>query len=123
MTRSRNEPCSCKSGHKFKHCCGALSADVARPSPAELEILAVEADDEGLRLGEEPRQRAFSNVLRMVKRLGLDDVVLVGPGAPPILQRIHAANDRMFRPIDKRSGGVHLGFFMFRDLFLSFRSL
>jgi hypothetical protein len=94
-----------------------LSPEAARPSPSELELLAIEADDEGLRLGEEPKQRAFVNVLRMVKRLGLDGVVLVGLGAPPIVQRIHAANDRMFRPIDKREGGVHLGFFMFRDLF------
>jgi hypothetical protein len=33
------------------------------------------------------------------------------------VQRIHAANKGMFRPIDMREGGVHLGFFMFRDLF------
>lgn len=117
MAPNRNEPCSCNSGYKFKHCCGALSAEAARPSQAELETLAIEADDEGLALGEEPKQRAFMNVLRVVKRLGLDGVILVGEGAPPIMQRIHAASNRMFRMIDMREGGVHLGFFMFRDLF------
>ena len=110
MTIRRNEPCSCKSGHKFKHCCGALSDDAVRPSSAELECLAIEADDEGLLLGEEPKQRAFSNVQRILKRLGVDGIVLVGPRTPPIVQRVHAANDRMFRLVDKRSGGIHLGF-------------
>jgi len=73
-----------------------------------------------MKLGEEPKQRAFLNVMRMVKRLGLDGVVLAGKNAPPIVQRIHAANNRMFRPIDMQEGGVHLGFFMFRDLFARF---
>ena len=117
MNPDRNAPCSCNSGFRFKHCCGALSDDVARPSKAELETLAIEVDDEGLNLGEEPKQRAFTNVLRMVKRLGLDGVVLIGEGAPPIINRIHAANERLFRPVDMREGGVHLGFFLFRDLF------
>lgn len=117
MIPDRNALCSCNSGFRFKHCCGALSDAVARPSSAELERLAIEADDEGLNLGEEPKQRAFTNVLRMVKRLGLDGVVLIGKGAPPIINRIHAANNRLFRPVDMREGGVHLGFFMFRDLF------
>lgn len=116
----RNDNCSCNSGHKFKHCCGAISPETAGPSPSELERLALEADDEGMQLGEEPSQRAFLNVMRMVKRLGLDGVVLTGKNAPPIVQRIHAANNRMFRPIDMQEGGVHLGFFMFRDLFARF---
>jgi hypothetical protein len=117
MAPERNAPCTCNSGFKFKHCCGALSDDAARPSRSELEILAVEVDDEGLALGEEPKQRAFNNVLRMVRRLGLDGVVLVGEHAPPIVKRIHAANNRLFRQVDMREGGIHLGFFMFRDLF------
>lgn len=117
---SRNKPCSCNSGQKFKHCCGAVSAETVRPSQSDLERLAIEADDEGIKLGEEPKQRAFFNVTRMVKRLGLDGVVLIGENAPPIVQRIYAANNRMFRPIDMQEGGVHLGFFMFRDFFARF---
>ncbi len=117
MAPNRNDPCSCRSGFKFKHCCGALSDEVAKPSAEELEILAIDVDDEGLGLGEEPKQRAFNNILRMVQRLNLDGVVLVGDHAPPIIRRIHAANNRLFRQVDMREGGVHLGFFMFRDLF------
>jgi hypothetical protein len=120
MTVGRNERCSCGSGYKIKHCCGALFDETSRPSRAELELLAIEADDEGIALGEEPKQRAFVNVLRMTNRLGLDGVVLVGAGSPPIMRRIHDANDRLFRPVDIQEGGVHLGFFMFRDIFAQF---
>lgn len=117
MSFGRNMKCSCKSGYKYKHCCGAYSEKLARPSMEELESLAIEVDDEGLTLGEEPKQRAFMNVLRMTQRLGLDGVILVGDNAPPIIKRIHAANSRMFRVVDQREGGIHLGFFMFRDFF------
>jgi hypothetical protein len=117
MNPGRNAECPCGSGHKFKHCCGAPNDEAARPTAGELELLAIEADDEGLRLGEEPKQRAFTNILRMLTRLGVDGVALTGDHAPLIVRRVHAANDRLFRPQDKREGGIHLGFFMFRDLF------
>lgn len=53
----------------------------------------------------------------MLQKLDISDVSIVGDSAPQIVQRIHSANNRLFRPIDSREGGVHLGFFMFRDLF------
>ena len=68
-------------------------------------------------LGEEPKQRSFKNVLRMLERLGIDGVPLTGDKSPQIVKRVHAANDQLFRPVDQREGGIHLGFFMFRDLF------
>jgi hypothetical protein len=114
---SRNEACACGSGQRHKHCCGALSANSVRPSQDYLEHLAFEADEEGMALGEDPSQRAFANVLRVLNKLNVEGVPLTGSRAPPIVQRVHSANDRLFRPIDKQSGGVHLGFFMFRDLF------
>ncbi len=83
----------------------------------ELREIVHAADDEGLRFGEEPSQRAFKNVLRVLKILNIDGVVLAGRGAPPIVQRIHAANGRLFRIEDQREGGVHLGAFLFRDIF------
>lgn len=109
--------CPCGSHRKFKYCCGALSKETARPTDAELENLAIEADDQGLLLGEKPKQRAFKNVLRMLTILGIDGVPLTGDSSPEIVKRVHRANNRLFRPIDKREGGIHLGFFMFRDLF------
>lgn len=117
MNISRNQICPCGSRQKFKHCCGAFSADALKPTDSELEILAIEADDQGLLIGEEPKQRAFQNVLRMLGALGVDGVPLVGEQCPEIVKRVQSANDRLFRPIDKREGGIHLGFFMFRDLF------
>ena len=117
MNVSRNRICLCGSRQKFKHCCGALSKEAVKPTETELEILAVEADDQGLILGEEPKQRAFHNVLRMLRSLGIDGVPLMGDHIPEIVKRVHSANNRLFRSIDKREGGVHLGFFMFRDLF------
>lgn len=117
MNVSRNRICPCGSRQKFKHCCGAFSAATLKPTDSELENLAVEADDQGLLLGEEPKQRAFQNVLRMLTALGVDGVPLIGEQSPEIVKRVQRVNDRLFRPIDKREGGIHLGFFMFRDLF------
>lgn len=114
---ARNRLCPCGSRQRFKHCCGALSKEAMKPTDAELENLAIEADDQGLLLGEEPKQRAFQNVLRMLSSLGIDGVPLIGDSSPEIVRRVHNANNRLFRSIDKQEGGVHLGFFMFRDLF------
>lgn len=118
MSASRNQICPCGSRQKFKHCCGALSESALRPTNDELYDLACEVDDEGLLLGEEPKQRAFKNVLRMLTKLGIEGVPIMGKQAPNIVERIHRANDRLFRSSDQREGGVHLGFFMFRDLFV-----
>lgn len=120
MNMPRNKICPCGSRQKFKHCCGALSQSAVRPTNDQLEVLACEADDEGLLSGEEPKQRAFKNVLRILVKLGIDGVPVTGEQAPEIVKRIHHANDRLFRSTDKREGGKHLGFFMFRDLFSRF---
>ena len=114
---NRNAQCPCGNQQKFKHCCGAISPNQLRPSNEELEAFAIKADDDGLTAGEEPRQRAFSNILRILKYLKIDNVALTGVDVPSIVTRIHQANDRLFRPKDKQEGGIHLGFFMFRDIF------
>lgn len=120
MSTPRNRICPCGSRQKFKHCCGAVSEFAVRPTNEKLQELACEADNEGLLLGEAPNQRAFINVLRMLKRLGIEDVALTGAQAPDIVKRIFQTNDRLFRLSDQREVGVHLGFFMFRDLFCRF---
>ena len=117
METSRNQLCSCGLGFRRKHCCDAASPEASTESTNKLQWLAVAADDEGLALGEDPRQRAFKNVLRLLQRLGIEGVPIVGEGAPTIVKRIHAVNERLFRPKDMQEGGIHLGFFMFRDLF------
>lgn len=116
---SRNDRCFCGSGLRVKHCCGSstLVNEYAAIDDDKLRRLVHSADDEGLHAGEEPKQRTFQNVLRVLKTLRIDDVVLVGANAPPIVQRIHVANNSLFRPEDQREGGAHLGAFLFRDIF------
>lgn len=113
----RNSSCTCGNRQKYKHCCGAFSESQMRPTIDELEQLAVEADDEGLSAGEEPNQRAFKNVLRMLQKLGVEGVPIVGDRSPKIVKRVHKANERMFRQSDMAEGSIYLGLFMFRDLF------
>ncbi|MBX7486948.1 SEC-C domain-containing protein [Qipengyuania sp. GH25] len=117
--QARNDPCPCGSGRRLKHCHGSLQApdEHAEISDKEIKHVVHKADDEGLRQGEEPKQRAFKNVLRALQMLNIDGVVLVGENAPPIVRRIHAANNLLFRKEDQRDGGIHLGAFLFRDLF------
>lgn len=116
---SRNAPCHCGSGLRIKHCCGSVDSvdHYADISEEEVRQRVHAADDEGLQNGEEPKQRAFQNVMRVLNALNIDGVVLIGKNAPPIVHRIHAANNRLFRMEDKREGGVHLGAFVFRDIF------
>jgi hypothetical protein len=78
------------------------------------------ADDEGLANGEEPKRRSFENLLRVLKQFNVDGVVLAGQGVAPIVSRIRAANNALFRKQDQAVGGIHLGAIMFRDLFARF---
>jgi hypothetical protein len=89
-------------------------------SDADLRRAVHAADDEGLASGERPNQRSFGNVLRVLKRFNIDGVVLAGVGKAPIVSRIEAANNALFRKQDQAGGGIHLGAIMFRDLFARF---
>src|SRR3984957_21350110 len=50
MPPGRNEPCSCGSGRKYKHCCGNSSADrIAPPGDAQAHYLRGRAlEEQGL---------------------------------------------------------------------------
>jgi hypothetical protein len=119
MSIPRTALCPCGSRQRYKHCCGAPSDAALKPTNRELESLAFDADDEGLRLGEEPSQRAFMNVLRILAKLGIEGVPLMGEHCPQIVKRVHQANDRLFRPIDQRDGGYSLRLFHVQRFFLS----
>lgn len=123
MTLGRNTSCACGSGKRLKHCCGQFGIGqdkYAQISDEQLHELVIKADNEGLSNGEEPKDRAFHNVLRIIKYLEIDGVILFGENAPPIIKRINATNNQIFRTQDSREGGIHLGAFMFRDLFCRF---
>lgn len=117
---ARNDACHCGSGKRFKHCHGAFA-----PSPETDDRVTDEAliealkrsDDEGIRLGEEPPSRSLRNIGRALREFGYESFVLMGRGTPPIVERAHKLNDMLFVPKELRSEGMHLGAFMFRDMF------
>jgi len=92
----------------------------AHITDTELRQAVHAADDEGLAKGEAPKARAFQNVVRALKHLNIEGVIVAGRGKPPIVSRIQRANDALFRKQDQAVGGVHLGAVMFRDLFARF---
>jgi tetratricopeptide (TPR) repeat protein len=46
MPPGRNEPCTCGSGRKYKHCCGDIPADAAQPGDAQVHYLLGQALEE-----------------------------------------------------------------------------
>lgn len=85
---------------------------------SDLLSLIAQADDEGLAEGEEPTTRSFQAVIRVLQRIDPGGThILTGRNAPTIVNRIHAAVKKLYRPEDLRAGAVHLGMFMFRDFF------
>lgn len=75
--------------------------------------IAIQADNEGLINNEEPKLRHYNNISRILKIIKQNNINC----SNDIENLAIIANNRLFRQIDKRNGGVHLGFFMFRDLF------
>lgn len=117
---SRNDPCACGSGKRYKHCHGAF-ATTRDPDNGvtDQELIAAlkRADDEGVRLGEEPPARNLQNIGRALGEFGYHSFVLMGRGTPPIVERAHKLNDMLFVPKELQTGGMHLGAFLFRDMF------
>lgn len=96
----------------------AAMSDAGELSDGELLRLLIDADDEGLAAGQEPRRRDFENVRRVMNQLHPGaGYVLAGKLTPPLVRRVQRLNRRLYRPEDIRTGGVHMGAFMFRDLF------
>lgn len=83
----------------------------------ELLALVLEADESALAKGDSPSQRAFNVVTEVAGKLFLEGAVLMGAGAPPQVLRIHELVKQLYRPEDIAAGGVHLGLFMFRDVY------
>src|SRR5690349_2562834 len=88
------------------------------PTDDELVRLLILADDAGFAAGEEPKRREFENVRRVMEQLRPGSAyVIAGQHTPPLVRRIQALSRQLYRPEDIRVGGVHMGAFMFRDLF------
>jgi len=86
-------------------------------SDQRLFDLLLEADEEAFLGGEDVKQRSWSAPQRVMSKLGYVSYVLAGVGVPAELSRLHEMQKQLYRPQDTGVGGVHLGTFMFRDVF------
>ncbi len=79
-------------------------------------VLAV--DEEMFAAGAEPKDRAFMTVLEAAQRANPGQpVVIAGGGVGSDTDEIHALITKLYRPTDIAVGGLHIGIFMFRDVF------
>jgi len=76
------------------------------------------ADDAHLAQGMEPAARHLMNVGVALGHFGIQGI-LMGPGAPAIAARANRMCDLLFVPQELQSGGMHLGAFLFRDMFVA----
>ena len=119
MVTLRNAPCPCGSGARFKHCCGSLDdggGDQAEITDADLLNALKRADDAHRAEGLEPSARDLLNIGKALQGFGIH-AVLMGRGAPPIARRAQRLNAMLFVPRERQSGGMHLGAYLFRDMF------
>jgi hypothetical protein len=86
-------------------------------SDSQLLLLVEEVDEDGILAGEDVRSRSISNVRRVMSRLGIQQYVCAGQGQHPLIPRIHYAMHQLYRPKDLAGGGLHVGAFLFRDIF------
>jgi hypothetical protein len=79
--------------------------------------LILDADEAALREGLSPKQRFIHVLIAVLDKLGIDNIPLMGPSAPPIIEEIRLIHSSLYRPSDIAMGGLHGGVFMFRDIF------
>jgi len=83
----------------------------------ELFDLVLKADEAAFAAGEDAKQRAWSVPLEVMRQIGYIAYVTAGPGVPVEWEVVRTSHARLYRPTDTAIGGVHLGAFMFRDVF------
>jgi hypothetical protein len=118
MMAPRNAPCPCGSGKRFKHCCGTMADPSSRPEIDDRDLLAAlkRADDHHLAQGLEPGARHLMNIGKALEEFGIH-TFLMGRGAPPIVERARRLCDQLFVAKERQTGGMHLGAYLFRDMF------
>lgn len=90
---------------------------MAEISDQDLLKLIVQADDEALQEGSEPKQRFTPVIEKVMKKLNFVGYIMMGANAHPMVQRISKIHSALYRPSDLAIGGIHGGIFMFRDVF------
>jgi hypothetical protein len=116
----RNADCSCGSGKRFKHCCGAIGGLDSSKEVSDEQLLSAlkRADDEHIANGIQPGGRDMMNIGKALQSFGIQ-AILMGPDhmVPEISKRARAINNSLFIPKELQVGGQHLGAFLFRDMF------
>lgn len=118
-TTKRNGPCDCGSGKRAKHCCKTLNRPTEGSSGiSDADLLAAlkKADDANVAEGLEPSARSLMNVSKALESFGIH-AILMGHGTPPIVERVRRLGDQLFVPKELHTGGMHLGAYLFRDMF------
>ena len=80
--------------------------------------LVLEVDDELILNGIQPFQRPFHANLNIIKRLGLNSIDILNN---PISVEVNKIYSELYRPTDLHMPPMHIGAFMFRDVFFSVR--
>jgi hypothetical protein len=84
----------------------------------QLLRIILQVDDELLHDGIAPPQRTVHIIPKVMEKLGFQNFVFLGTGAPDISRRIGSIHQSLYRQQDIATGGIHGGIFMFRDVFV-----
>ncbi len=118
--QQRNAICPCGSGKRFKHCCGSIGARAETGEISDHQLLTAlkKVDDEHIASGIQPGGRDIMNVGKALHSFGIQ-AILMGPEhmVPEISRRAQRINKTLFIPKELQVGGLHLGAFLFRDMF------
>jgi hypothetical protein len=87
------------------------------PNDQELLKLIIQADEECFQEGHAPKTRSLTVARLVMQKLQIDNYVAMGANPHPTYLRIQDIFETLYRPEDLSVGGVHLGTFMFRDVF------
>lgn len=100
---------------------GAWTLKMQELDDQEIWDLILAIEDDLLADGLDPKQRHFHVPVKAMERLGHTSFALSGPQEPPLLRRIRAMHQTLYRTKDVAVGGLHGGAFMFRGIAVEVR--
>lgn len=94
-----------------------IRAQISPVSNEEMLRALKRSDAIGRAQGEEPSARSLLNVGRALEEFGVTGFSMTGSDRPEIVKQAQELNAMLFMPRDLQGGGVHLGAFLFKDMF------
>lgn len=85
----------------------------------DLDSLVMEIDDELIKEGYQPFQRPLNACARIGKRIGIG--FTIGQEKDDFVEAVHKIYEKLYRISDLNTPPMHIGTFMFRDVFLPLR--